>query len=99
MRRLICLLASALTVLGSPYALADDSRARWLLHDPIGIDWRGGVPSSLSPPRPPRGGGGGPADVSSCQRKELFSGTFPPPHATGVRGGGKGRAATEPRPG
>ena len=40
MRRLICLLASALTVLGSPYALADDSRARWLLHDPIGIDWR-----------------------------------------------------------
>ena len=40
MTRLIYLVASALTALGSPYALADDSGTGWLLHDPIGIKWR-----------------------------------------------------------
>ncbi len=40
MKRWLHLFGATLTVLGSVYALADDPGARWLLHDPVGIEWR-----------------------------------------------------------
>lgn len=47
MKRWIHLVVSAVVVLGSVNALADDSGQGWLLHDPIGIEWR--VADSLPP--------------------------------------------------